>query len=126
MSMQLVLFAHGSKDPRWRAPFLDLVGNLRRDLGEDRVSLAFMEYAEPTLLDVAREAHDKGVGTLRVLPLFLAGGAHVAKDIPEQVAQVKKSFPEMSVEVMTPVGEDPRFVELLGRIAREGAQPGND
>jgi len=118
---QLILFAHGSRDPRWRAPFLDLLENLRAELGRAGVSLAFMEFAEPTLMDVARDARGEGVEHLRLLPLFLAGGAHVAKDIPEQVAAVEKACPGLKVEVLDPVGEDPRFVELIARIARENA-----
>lgn len=118
---QLVLFAHGSKDPRWRAPFLQMLATLRTELGAPRVGLAFMEFAEPTLLQVARDAHRDGVDSLRLLPLFLAGGAHVAKDIPVQVAEVKETLPGMSVEIMPPVGEDPRFARLLLSIARENA-----
>ncbi len=118
-STQLVLFAHGSRDPRWRAPFLEMLATLRAELGESRVSLAFMEFAGPTLLEVAGDARSHGVDTLRLLPLFLAGGAHVAKDIPAQVAEVEKNLPGMRIEVMRPVGENPRFVELLLGIARE-------
>lgn len=122
MKTQLVLFAHGSRDPRWRAPFLKLVDHLRGREGEESVALAFMEFAPPTLVDVARAADARGVGRLRILPLFLAGGAHVAKDIPEQVGWVKEALPAMVVEVLPPIGEDPRFEALLREITREHAR----
>lgn len=124
MKTQLVLFAHGSRDPRWRAPFLELLADLRAQEGEDSVSLAFMEFAPPTLMDAARRAAAGGVTRLKLLPLFLAGGAHVARDIPEQVGQVKEAFPELEVDVLPPVGEDPRFASLLREITREHARPG--
>jgi len=118
---RLVLFAHGSRDSRWRAPFERMLERLQADLGADGVDLAFMEFSPPSLMDAARRAEADGVRTLRILPLFLAGGAHVAKDIPEQVAAVRAIWPHLAIEVLAPVGEDPRFVDLLERIARESA-----
>jgi sirohydrochlorin cobaltochelatase len=123
MKTQLVLFAHGSRDPRWRAPFLKLLEHLRSQEGEEAVSLAFMEFAPPTLVDVAKEAAQRGVQRIRLLPLFLAGGAHVARDIPEQVGRVMEALPHMQVDVLPPVGEDPRFESLLREITREHARP---
>lgn len=123
MKTQLILFAHGSKDPRWRAPFLELLEHLRRHEGEKAVSLAFMEFAPPTLVDVAKEAAQLGVERIRLLPLFLAGGAHVARDIPEQVGWVMEALPDMQVDVLPAVGEDPRFEKLLREITREHARP---
>jgi sirohydrochlorin cobaltochelatase len=119
LKTQLVLFAHGSRDPRWRAPFLKLLDHLRGHEGEESVALAFMEFAPPTLVDVAKHADARGIGRLRLLPLFLAGGAHVAKDIPEQVGWVKEALPSLEVEVLPPIGEDPRFESLLREITRE-------
>jgi sirohydrochlorin cobaltochelatase len=139
MKTQLVLFAHGSRDPRWRAPFLKLLEHLRSQEGEEAVSLAFMEFAPPTLVDVAKEAAQRGVQRIlvdvakeaaqrgvqriRLLPLFLAGGAHVARDIPEQVGRVMEALPHMQVDVLPSVGEDPRFESLLREIIREHARP---
>ncbi len=115
----LVLFAHGSKDPRWMQPFEKLTADLQADLGETGVCLAYMDFAEPTLQDVADGLKLKGITRIRLLPLFLAGGAHVAKDIPEQVAQVQDRIPGFRIEVLPPVGENPRFAGLLREIARE-------
>jgi sirohydrochlorin cobaltochelatase len=74
-------------------------------------------------VDVAKEAAQRGVQRIRLLPLFLAGGAHVARDIPEQVGWVMKALPEMQVDVLPPVGEDHRFENLLREITREHARP---
>jgi len=104
-----------------------MVSSLQSDLGADRIRLAFMEFCGPTLMDVAAEAVSKGTARLRLLPLFLAGGAHVANDIPRIVHDVREAHPALEVEVLAPVGEDPRFVALLKEIATEhaaGQSPG--
>jgi sirohydrochlorin cobaltochelatase len=117
--VRLLLFVHGSKDPRWRAPFERMTAELKKKVGEARVRLVYMEFAKPTLLDVAAEAAHDGVKYLKLLPLFLAGGAHVANDIPEQVGEVIRRHPSLRIEVLPPVGEDPRFAALLLDIAIE-------
>jgi sirohydrochlorin cobaltochelatase len=116
-SARLVLFAHGSIDPRWRAPFERLLADLQASHGADAVRLGYMEFARPSLEDVAAEAVRDGVSKLRVLPLFMAAGAHVAADIPVQ-AQQARAF-GLEVEVLPPVGEHPRFAALLRELSGE-------
>jgi sirohydrochlorin cobaltochelatase len=118
---RLILLAHGSHDPRWRAPFERLEADLKGAVGATRVRLAYLEFVGPTLLDVAAEAARDGMTGLRVLPLFLSAGAHVAQDIPVQVAQVRARNPRLEVEVLPPIGEHPRFTALLREVAREAA-----
>lgn len=119
---QLVLFAHGSCDPRWRQPFEHLAFEMAQTLGHDRVRLAYMEFAGPTLMEVAEEAARRGVARLRILPLFFSAGAHVAEDIPFQVAAATRRFPQLQIDVLPPVGEHPRFNALLKDIAEEAAR----
>jgi sirohydrochlorin cobaltochelatase len=119
---RLVLFAHGSRDPRWRAPFERLEQSLRDALGAERVTLAYMEFTGPTLLDAAEEAARDGIAVLRVLPLFLSAGAHVATDVPAQAVEARRRHPHLVVEVLPPIGEDPRFVALMKAAASEALE----
>jgi sirohydrochlorin cobaltochelatase len=115
----LVLLAHGSKDPRWRVPFERIVDAVQGQSGETKVSLAYMEFLEPTLIDVARECVGQQILHLKVLPLFFSIGAHLAIDVPEQVNQAKAQFPQLEVEVLSPIGEDPRLTGLIQQIVME-------
>ena len=69
----------------------------------------------------AEEAVRDGVQQLKILPLFMAGGAHVDRDIPEQVTAVQERFPSLDLSVLPPIGEHPRLVALMQEIAREYA-----
>jgi len=113
----LVLLAHGSRDPRWREPFETLKSAVGEDLGPGHVELAYMEFHPPSLEDIAVKSWSEGIVRIRVLPLFLAGGAHVANDIPAQVQAIKQRLPGMEIEVLPPVGEDPLLQSLLQEIA---------
>jgi len=119
---RLVLYAHGSNDPRWREPFEQLEADLRADLGDNRVRLAYMEFTQPTLAEVTAEAMREGIHSVSVLPVFMAAGAHLTTDLPKQVEAVRTQFPEVEVRVLAAAGEDPRLVALLHTIARESAE----
>ena len=114
---RLVIFAHGSQDSRWRLPFEELTASLTKRHGADKVRLAYMDFIHPSLADIVREAARDGKLRLRVLPLFLAAGAHVAEDIPRQIAEAQAAFPQVKIELLQPIGEHPRVKELFCDIA---------
>ncbi len=118
----LVLIAHGSHDPRWRASVEKLTESLQVDLGRDEVRLAYMECTPPTLMDVASDAARAGVKRIRVLPLFLAGEGHVDRAIRPLVEQVSNTHASLELELLPPVGQHRLFQELLRRIAVQTAE----
>lgn len=119
---RLVLIAHGSHDPRWRQPFEQLALEMAATVSPGRVRLAYMEFAEPGLMQVAEEAARQGIERLRILPLFFSAGGHVAEDIPAQVAAAARRFPQLEFEVLPPVGEHPLLQATLREIALEAAR----
>lgn len=118
----LVLIAHGSHDPRWRASVEKLTESLQDDLGRDKVRLAYMQCTPPTLMDVADEAIRAGVRRIRVLPLFLAGEGHVDRVIRPLVEQVNKTHASIEMELLPPVGQHRVFQGLLRQIAVQAAE----
>ena len=117
----LILIAHGSKDPRWRLPFEKLDQSLRSDLGEGHIFLCYMEFAKPTLMQAVEKAVNAGIRQIKILPLFMAGGAHLDKDIPPMVDEVKKAFPDLKILMFSPIGEHPKFAQLIYELAVESA-----
>jgi sirohydrochlorin cobaltochelatase len=116
----MVLLAHGSREPRWREPFERIYLQMRRDLGDD-VRIAYMEFTGPTLFDVAEECSKVDVRKLRILPLFMAAGAHLVTDVPEQAQQLRERYPRMEIEILPPIGEDSRMILLVQQIIRDRA-----
>jgi sirohydrochlorin cobaltochelatase len=114
----LVLIAHGSRDERWTHPFFKLEENLKTELGENRVYLAFMELSRPNLLDVAGEIMAAGIPGFQLLPLFMSSGNHFAHDLPEQVAKAHLQFPDLEIELLPPVGQNPEFFKFIHKITR--------
>ena len=118
---RLILMAHGSRDPRWKASFVQIVAALERGLGPGAAALAFLEFEAPTLADSVRAAAEEGVTAVRVLPMFLASGKHVRADIPDIVRDLAAEMPGLDLELLPPLGDDPRVVDLMLEIARSAA-----
>ena len=118
-STPLVLLAHGSKYKEWRAPFEQLADDLRKDVGADNVLLCYMESASPTLLDTVRQLAGAGATRCRVLPLFMAQGAHFNTDIPGQLDEIKKQFPAFEITLLPVIGQHPMFLALMRQLTKE-------
>jgi sirohydrochlorin cobaltochelatase len=113
----LVLLAHGSRDPRWRKPFEALLQRVADAVGAAQVGLAYMEMAEPTLTEVVVAAREAGYRRFRILPLFMAAGAHLAQDVPFQLELLKISYPDLELTLLPPVGEHPEIQAAMARLA---------
>lgn len=121
MNTRIVLFAHGSRDVRWQMPFNELTNELQGRLGSDTIRLAYMQFIPPTLSDVAEEAARDDKRELLVLPVFLAAGGHLAEDIPAQVEDVRRRFPQLQIELLPPIGEHPGVKRVFHEIVCEYA-----
>lgn len=113
----LILIAHGSRDPAWRASLEALAREVRSSSPEEEVRLAFMQFTGPTLPEVVEAGWKTGVRRFRLLPLFMASAGHVDKDIRPLVGELDQRFPGVTLELLTPVGENPLFQDLIKNIA---------
>ena len=59
-STAIVLLAHGSSDPDWKNPFIELTKETLRESGLRKVSLAFFELEKPSLEDIITKLHTEG------------------------------------------------------------------
>lgn len=110
----LILFAHGSRDPRWVEPFLRLQEKLQTRHSAP-VRLAYLELLEPSLLEAAQQAVQQGCQSLCVVPIFLGQGGHVRKDLPDLIAQLQHRYPMVSITCADAAGEDDAVLEALAQ-----------
>lgn len=120
----LILIAHGSLDPNWRASVESLAESLEADVGPDRVRLAYMDHTPPTLEEVVSDAVGRGVTRLRVLPLFLANEGHVDRDIRPMVDRLCETHRTVEVELLPALCQHRAFREFLVEVALE--EPGSN
>ena len=115
MQDMMVLLAHGSRDESWAQTFRTMTQTLCQD--KQNIRLAFMELNSPSLEDIAKEAVKLGCQSLTVLPLFLAKGKHLKKDIPQQLSALEGSL-GISTNLLPPIGEQPELAFAIHQIVK--------
>lgn len=122
----LILVAHGSRDPNWRASVESMTEAVQADLGPNKVRLAYMDHTPPTLAQVVSEVVQTGVLRVRVLPLFLADAGHVDRDIRPVVEQLRRNHGSVEVEMLPALGQHRLFREFLAKVAAETPERGRE
>lgn len=115
----VIVFAHGSRDPLWRAPVESVARQIRLADPQALVACAYLELSEPDLPTAAAQLVSHGVSRIRVLPLFFGMGKHAREDLPVLLDQLAKEHPGVRFERLATAGEDPRLTALLAQIALE-------
>src|SRR5690349_16920847 len=110
-SSAVILFAHGAREPDWAQP-LELVRDRLRAEGL-RVELAYLEIMAPSLDDAARSLIADGYKTVTIVPLFLAQGKHLKRQLPEMVATLRKRHLDAEFRVAPALGDDPEILAAI-------------
>ncbi len=123
----ILLFAHGARDPAWARPFEAVATRLKaRAARPEHVSLAFLEFMQPGLVDAGGALAQSGCTQVTVVPLFLGAGGHVRKDLPVLMDQLRAQHPQVSWALAPAVGESELLVQAMADIAWQAsaATPG--
>ena len=115
----IVLFAHGSRDERWRAPVEAVAKRVAMIDPSAQVACAYLDMVEPDLAGAAAELVARGVSAIRIVPLFLGMGKHVREDLPRLVDALRQSHAGVAFSLQPAVGEAPALIDLLAQIALE-------
>ena len=115
----IVLFAHGARDPDWALPAQRVAAEVRRLRPDTRVTVAFLEFMEPNLADAVDEAARAGAESIRIVPLFLAQGGHLKRDVPVLVEAAREKHPGCRIELVSAVGEDEGVVDGIARLLHD-------
>ena len=113
----VVLFAHGSRDARWREPVEAVARRMTTRQPAVPVACAYLELVEPDLPTAAGRLIADGARSLRVVPLFLGMGKHVREDLPALVDALRAAHPDVVFSLAPAVGETTEVIDLLADIA---------
>lgn len=115
----LLVVAHGSRRAESNQEIKRLTDKVASLAGDQfaRVEYAFLELADPLIPDAIQSLSDDGATSVLVVPYFLARGAHVASDIPQQVAIAQKANPELSIAISDYLGAVEEMPKLIVQVA---------
>jgi len=112
----VIVFAHGSRDPLWRAPMDAVAARIAARAHAVVVRCAFLELTQPDLPGAATDLVAQGVTEATILPMFLGVGRHAREDLPALVEILRAAHPQVTWRLLPAVGEDPRLLDLLADI----------
>ena len=113
MTTSLILIAHGSRNPQSNDEVFSICDRLSSNTSVTNVTPAFLELAEPSLLDTVRHVVESGATHILVLPYFLNSGRHVTQDVPALVQQARVDQPGVRIELLTHIGGTQAFLAAL-------------
>ncbi len=121
----MLLVGHGSKLP-YNKELVESTGKIIADQKpEYLVRCAFMNMNEPSIEDGLASFRREEIDALIVVPLFLAKGVHILKDIPaliglpEGISKGSFQLNGRSIPLFyaDPIGSDPLLAELMVKNA---------
>ena len=126
----MLLIGHGSTMPYNKELVEKTAEMIRAKDNGFIVRCGFMNINTPTIKDALAEFRHDPIDTLVVVPLFLAKGVHIEKDIPGEIglpegtkrgtfAMNGKSVPLVYAD---PIGSDPLLATLMVKNAQAALQ----
>lgn len=115
----LLIVAHGSRRIESNDEVRELTAQMRVRAGSEYgdIRCAFLELAEPSIPDGIAQCVAQGAAEVVVLPYFLSAGRHVARDIPELVAQAQAQLPHTNVRIAPYLGLSTALIDALLQMA---------
>jgi len=110
----LLIVAHGSRNPNSNRETEALADAVRkREHDYEVVEHAYLELAEPTIPSAVGSLVERGVDSITLVPLFLASGNHVERDMPEIMDELTESYPESNFTMTPHIGANSSFPDLI-------------
>lgn len=109
----LILFAHGSRDPRWAEPFAHILALVEQSAPQRAPLLAFLELMTPSLEAAVVAQIARGFDNITVVPLFLGLGGHLRRDVPALLDEIRQQHPGVTIALAGAAGEDPAVMASI-------------
>lgn len=117
MTSALILFAHGARDPEWATPLRRVRSAILARQPEAAVELAFLEFMAPTLPACVADLVARGAGRITILPMFIAQGGHLKREVPELIRALGAQYPYLDLRLATAVGETESVIAAMAAAA---------
>ncbi|NLC71838.1 MAG: sirohydrochlorin cobaltochelatase [Desulfuromonadaceae bacterium] len=120
----LIILAHGSRLDEANRAVLLLAAEVRRKTAIPHVEAAFLEKGAPSLAEAIDRCALKGAGRILIFPHFLAPGIHLRRDLPGQIAEARRRYPDIPIRVTPALFESTRLAGLIGDLVENQSPDG--
>jgi sirohydrochlorin cobaltochelatase len=96
MKPAVFFVGHGSRDAEGTQEFLHLVDLFRSKEPDRIVECGFLEFARPVIAEGIERCVARGASTIAVLPGMLMAAGHAKNDIPSEIHEARRRYPNVS------------------------------
>lgn len=104
--------AHGSRIAEANDAAHQVARMVQEQTGFEIVEVSFRELHEPNIQSGIDTCVAKGADRILLMPYFLFMGAHVQHDLPEEIAEAKKRYPGLIMEMGEHLGAHRKLAEI--------------
>jgi sirohydrochlorin cobaltochelatase len=131
MEEAILFVGHGSRDPEGTAEFERMVEMFRARQRGQIVEYGFLEFARPVIGDGIARCVERGARAITVLPGMLMAAGHAKNDIPSEIHDARRRFPDIVFRYGRHLHLHANIIELCRRRIEEaekcaGPRPRSD
>ncbi len=112
MITAILMMAHGSRIAEANDAAYKVAEMVREQTGFEIVEVSFRELHEPNIQSGIDTCVLKGAERILLMPYFLFMGAHVKHDLPEEIAEAQKRYPELIMAMGSHLGVHRKLAEI--------------
>ena len=116
----VLLIAHGSRKQEANDDLVLLAEELKLKGEYPIIEYAYLELAEPDIMQGFSQCVEKEASEILLMPYFLSAGAHAVKDMEEYREKFLKEHPQIKVQLCKPLSRHPKLVEIVQSRIDEG------
>ncbi len=109
----ILIVSHGSPRSEANQGFEAMVARVASRLGQAEILPTFFSINQPDIPGRVAALVEGGVRRILLMPYFLYSGQHVTVDIPALLEQCRRQFPQITIEMLPTLENDPALEDLL-------------
>ncbi len=115
----ILLYGHGARNPEWARPFELIRAAIKSRDPQALVEPGFLELMRPSFDEGVACLVDQGATRIVVVPIFMAAGSHVKKDLPRLAADAMDRHAGLEIVLAAPVGEADSVLAAMADYAMD-------
>ena len=108
----VLLLGHGSRLLSANEPLKDVARSINKKGLYDSVEAAFLQLTKPDFKETVDLLASRGVDKIVVMPYFLYTGVHVRDDLPREIKEANKKYPDIEFAMAPNLGYHPSLVDI--------------
>lgn len=113
MKMTYLIIAHGSREKKFEAEFLNFLSRFQSHFPGRKVRHAFLDISLPNIPQALESCITDGDDEIVIIPLMIFTGKHIKEDIPNMIQQAKAKHPHVHFHYTGPLADSDVLIYLV-------------